>query len=272
MAAAATVETTAATAPAETPECYLGVVLAREAVDVSSQGDGVVEEVTVRLGDTVTAGAVLARLDTRELDHELAIEQTALQSAEAEQRRQQLDVERAVGEHKRRAALSELTSEAEIENARLLAEMAKARLAATVADVTRSKERIAQLEDRIAHAEVRAPFTGTVGRRYLDPGALVRPGTAVVRLLSSESLLARFAVPPEAVARLAAGTAVRVETDELGTVLTGRVEHLAPEIDAASQLVFVEAALDADAPVTAGLVARVSRAGEGVASCLGAGS
>lgn len=232
--------TAAATADG-TPECYLGVVVAREAVDVAAEMEGVVDEVRVRLGDRVERGGVIAALDTEPLSHQLAIERANLRNAEAQERRHDIEVSQAIHEHKRRLALVGLLSKEEEE------------------------------------AVIRAPFDGTVAQRYLDPGARVSPGTPVARLLSSDGLLARFAVPPEEAGKVPLATPVRVEVEDLGIALDGVVEHHAPEIDAASQMVFVEARLAAPGeptPLPSGAVARVSvaRAGTSPGSCLGVDS
>lgn len=271
----ASAEPRPAAAPPETPqpvpECYLGVVLAREEVDVTSEVGGTLEELTVRVGDALQHGERIARLDTRTLIHRLAVERAALEAARAEKRRQALEVERTAQEHQRLLALEGLLSQAETENARFQHEMAQARLEGTEAEVQRARARLTQLESDLERSELRAPFEGMVTRRYMDPGTLVAPGTAVIRLISSTNLLVRFAVPPEAVKSFPISTEARLELEQLGITATATVEHLAPEIDAASRMVFVEARLEGSAhTIPSGAVARVSiLAGADSPSCLG---
>jgi RND family efflux transporter MFP subunit len=258
------------------PECYLGVVIAREAVDVAAEMEGAVKEMRVRVGDAVERGAEIAALDTVTLRHQLAIERANLASAEAQERRHAIDASQSAQEHQRRLALEGVLSKEEEEAARFRLETAEVMLEAAVAEVTQVEARIDQLESTLERARIRAPFAGTVAQRYLDPGARVSPGTPVVRLLSSGGLLARFAVPPEEAPRVPVATPVRVEVEDLGVALAGVVEHQAPEIDAASQMVFVEARLETPGEAShlpSGAVARVSvaRAGALFGSCLRAG-
>lgn len=260
--------------PRRGPECYLGVVLAREAVDVASEMEGLVKEVRVRTGERVDAGQLIARLDTEMLRQQLELERARLQRAEAQIDRYAIEVSESAHQHQRRLALEGLLSKEEEEASRFASEKAEAELASARAEAAQVEASIRQLETTLARAEIRAPFVGTVAQRYLDPGARVSPGLPVVRLISSGSLLARFAVPPEETARVPAATAVRVEVEDLELALAGVVEHRAPEIDAASQMVFVEAGLElpAAAPeIPSGTVARVSVAADGtLESCLAA--
>lgn len=235
------------TAPpaAQQPARYLGVVLAEETVDLAAEIDGTLDGVTVRVGDAVQRGQVIAQLDTASLDHQLTIERATLRTAQAEQRRQDIDAGRAQQELQRRLALEGLLSKEEEERARFQLESARATSEAAAAEVTRVQARLAQLETRLQRSAIRAPFEAVVSQRYLDPGTVVRPGTPIVRLISSGELIARFAVPPDEVGRLPVGTPVRIEVETLSQPLFGAVEHVAPEIDAASQHVFLEARLKA---------------------------
>lgn len=260
----------------QTASCYVGVVLAEETVDLAAEAEGQLRQVEARVGDRVQAGEVIASLDTTSLRHQLTIERATLRSSQAEMRRQRIDVGRAKQEHRRRLALEGLLSQEEEEKARFQAETAGALFEAAEAEVQRVEARIAQLETRLQRSQIRAPFNGTVAQRYLDPGAVVGPGTPILRLISGESLLARFAIEPEDIDALGIGTAVRVEVETLDLSLDGIVEHLAPEIDAASQLLFVEARIHADslpeASLPSGAAARIAirqPGGAPLPSCLG---
>lgn len=262
-------------AAAPRPECYLGVVLARDASDVTADADGILEEVRVRVGDRVERGAVIARLDTVVLGQQLDSERANLRRAEAHLRRVEVEADQSEQENERRLALDRegLLSQEDKETARFDREKAQADLEAARAETAQAEARVRQLETSLARAEIRAPFDGTVAQRYLDPGARASPALPVVRLISSGSLIARFAVPPEETARVPVETEVRVEVESMGRAFPGTVEHLAPEVDAAAQMVFVEAGLEVARPLTSeissGAVARVSVAAAGTApTCL----
>ncbi len=247
------------------PACYLGVVLASDAVDVVAEIDGRVEEIVVRAGDPVRAGQRIAALDTQDLRHELRIAQASLASVDARRGQIALEAERAEHEYQRRLALQDLVSKEAAEASKFERADAELRLEAAEAERDQVAARIAQLEASLARSELKAPFDGVVALRYLDAGSIATAGTPVVRLISSGGLLTRFAVPPEEALELAVGMPVRVEIETLRLAVDGTVGHIAPEIDSASQMVFVEARLASGVPrrVPARAMARVSILGSG---------
>jgi len=261
--------------PAAAAECYLGVVLATEAVEVVAEIEGRVEELPVRVGDRVDRGDLIARLDTRRLRHELSIERADLATSRAQRDRIALEAERAEQEHQRRLALEGLLSQEESESSKFDRDRARIELQVAGAELARVEARIEQLETDLERSEIRAPFDGVVALRYLDPGAVAAAGTPVVRLIGARAQMVRFAVPPESAEEVAVHLPVRIEIEDLGLARTGTVEHVAPEIDTASQMVFVEARLDPTAapnPVPSGAVARVAPLPSGhpaPPSCLG---
>jgi RND family efflux transporter MFP subunit len=242
-------------------EGYLGVVVTRDAVDVAAETAGRVDSVTVRVGDRVSRGDVLARLDTRELEQDLGMARASLTAAEAEVTRIRSQVREAETRYKRRSDLPDIFSREELESAKMEMETAEATLKAAEARVSEQEAQVEQLRDRLGRTEIRAPFEGTVALRYLDPGATVLAGSPVVRLLSTEELLVRFAVPPEKVESLAVGDQVEVAIEDAEVRSPATVLHIAPEIDGPSRMVFVEARLDAPEEtlgrIRSGLVARV---------------
>ncbi len=121
----------------------------------------------------------------------------------------------------------------------------QAKTAASAYEVARSRAaeqatRVRQLETSLSRNEIRAPFDGRVAERFADAGAVVDPGTRLVRLISAGDLLVRAAVPPEEARRLKEGDAVTVTVRTLGLRIPGTLQRIAPEVDAASQMVLVE--------------------------------
>lgn len=243
--------TTAAAASQSGPSAqgpgFLGVLVAREAVDVSGRSEGRVAAVRVRLGDRVVKNEVLASLDVHALQDELAINQATRRAARAEVERSTLEQAEAREKHaRRRRALSapvEAVSEEELANARYQEQFAAQRLEAARARAAEQEARVALLEREIEEAQIRAPFAGVVTACYVSPGATVARGGAVVRLISADDLWVRFAVPEEesAAAAIRAGLTVTVTVEDVEAALSGQVEKVAPEVDPASRMIVAEA-------------------------------
>ncbi len=222
---------------------YVGVVLARQAVTVAAEGDGRLAAVSVRVGDAVRRGQQLAELATEAMQDEKVVVQATVAAARSEERRAELELDRTRDRRARRELHPELYAEEELASARNAEQAAAAAVDSAKAHVAEEVGHLRQLETRLQHTVLRSPIDGRVALRYLDAGALVHSGEPVVRLISAGEYLLRFAVPPEQAASIHKGAGVEMRLDSLPLTLAGRVSQVAPRIDTASQMVFVEAEL-----------------------------
>lgn len=241
---------------------YVGVLLARQSVDVAAKLDGRVDSVQVQLGAQVQQGALLATLDLRALRSELAMADASMQSAEAEVARAALELEQGQARLNRLLTLSDgrpVVSGDELERGQYQVKISAARLGAAQAALLERRAHLLQMQQNLADGELRAPFKGTITARYVDPGATVARSAPIVRLISSASLLVRFAIPEHATPEMTVGLPIRVQIEERGGELSGVIERIAPEVDAASRMVVVEASLEVpvDRQIVAGRAARV---------------
>lgn len=244
---------------------FLGVVLAREAVELSAPFDGRLARVEVQAGARVHAGAELASLDLAALRSEEAMGQALLAGAQAEEERASLEASEASERLERylKPAAGTFSAE-EISTARYQEKAAAARLVAARARTQERRVALARVRQQLSEGVLRAPFEGIVATRYLDPGARVQAGTPIVRLIRAGELRVRFAVPEKRSREIAPGLPVRIALPDVGWVATGKIESISPEIDAASRMVFSTATLgapggaDGGPSVSAGMVARVA--------------
>ncbi|WP_257448055.1 efflux RND transporter periplasmic adaptor subunit [Archangium lipolyticum] len=226
---------------------FVGVIVADNSVDVSARFEGVLESVEVRVGDLVRKGGVLARQDVRSVQHELSITQASLQAARAEEEVARLTLTSAQ-ETLQRGGDPKLVnmgaiSEEEQAKLRYAEKMAAAKLSAAQAQVRNQEARVEQLQLRVSEATIRAPFDARVSMRYVDPGALVSAGRPIVHLLREGPQVVRFAIPEDAAPGVSVGTPVRIGVRGRELRLRGRVENVAPEVDAASRMVLAIASV-----------------------------
>jgi multidrug resistance efflux pump len=137
------------------------------------------------------------------------------------------------------------TSEKELESAR--------------ARLVQAETEVQRLRGQSARRVLRAPGDGWVAARLLDPGALVEAGQPVLRLKGSDRYLLRFAVPPSEAGRWASGTPILWHPDGQPGSYPAVVARVAQQVDPASQMVFIEADLDASGSglIRDGLTVRV---------------
>jgi RND family efflux transporter MFP subunit len=234
-----------APAPAQHPG-WIGVVVARESVDVKADSQGRLQSMRVSIGDAVKKGDPIATLDTSLAAQDLEMARSVLSGSQADLRRAGAELAEAEARNDRRQKNPDFFSKEDLAQAAL-----QAKTAQSAYDVARSRAaeqegRIRQLQTTLSHNEIRAPFDGRVAARFADPGAVVGPGSPLVRLISAGDLLVRTAVPPEEARRLKVGDPVTIDVRAQGFRIAGTLQRIAPEVDAASQMVLIEVRLSPD--------------------------
>jgi RND family efflux transporter MFP subunit len=230
---------------------------------LSSKFEGRLESLEVDVGDHVRKGAVLARLDVRPLEQDLAAARANLQSSRADEQAASLALAEAREKKGRyftpRSLELGVYSKEELATIRYQESTALARLQAAQARTREQQARVVELEQNVGDAILVAPFDGVVATRPVSPGARVSAGQPILRVLSTSGRKIRFAVPEDEARRLEPGSPLMLSIDQPGHTLTGHVESIAPEVDAAARMVFAIAVFDAPPPdtVATGMVAHI---------------
>jgi RND family efflux transporter MFP subunit len=248
---------------ASTSVPFLGVVIPQDSVDVSSKFESRLERLEVDVGDTVRTGQVLARLDVRPLAQELAGARAALQGSRAEEQAAALALAEAREKKRRHFTPRSLElgvySKEELATLRYQESTALSRLEAARARTREQAARVKDLEQNLGEAVLIAPFDGVVATRPVSPGARVAAGQPLLRLLGTGGWKVRFAVPEEQARHLEPGAPLQLSMAQRNLTLSGRVETIAPEVDAAARMVFAVAAFEAAPPdtISTGMVVHV---------------
>lgn len=231
-------------APAPGRQEWLGVILSSESVDVTADSQGRLSAVYVEIGQAVRQGDRLASLDPRIVAQDLEMARSSLRASEADAGRAAAELSEAQARWERRRKNPEIFSKEDLSEAELRVTTARSSLEVSQARVSEQRARVRQLQTSVGQTDIRAPFDGRVAERFADPGAQVGPGTPVVRLISGGDLQVRAAVPPDDARKLAEGDRVTARVRDLGLEVSGRVARIAPDVDTASQMVFVEIHLE----------------------------
>jgi RND family efflux transporter MFP subunit len=250
----------AGSAEAEPSPSFLGVTVAPESLTINSETDGRIVELAVDVGDHVQAGDTLVVIDSRTLRRELSAAQAALEVALAEEQGVSKQLHQMQETRARVDGLGTMTSQEERSNARYAEEFKDADNRRAHGIVRRQTAEIERIRTLLDHCRVRAPFNGVIAERLLVRGAAVRPGTPILVVNATRQSSIRFAVPPDVATRLSKGATVQAQLETAPGHTPAVIERIAPEVDAAARLVFVEAALSVDPrqqPLPTGLLARV---------------
>jgi HlyD family secretion protein len=200
---------------------------------VSPKTSGRIREITVREGDLVKAGAVIAILDdeqvrAREQQAQAMVRQAEARLAAAEAQLAQAEASYAQARWDRdafarlfeRGLLAEQQARQAENNERTQAAMvvaAQRQVGAAQADADRAR---AQLEEAKANRQdlrVVAPFAGTVATRTAEPGEVVTAGTPVITLIDLGRVYLRGFVPEGQIGRVRVGQPARVFLDSAPT-------------------------------------------------------
>ena len=184
---------------------------------VKSKVGGEVEQVTVREGEDIEEGDVIARIDTRNLQAQYDRELAAVEKAAADRDLATLnrDKNRALLEQR---YISQNTYEStESAYAGSLANLKLAEAQARLAKIN--------LDDAV----IRAPFSGTLAQRLVEPGEKVSQDTPVVSLVDLRQMLLEAAVPAQEIPSVRIGQMARFAVGGFGErQFEGMVQRINP--------------------------------------------
>lgn len=236
--------------------------LVGEVSDISPQVSGLLVDVPARIGQRVAAGTVLAVIADVEVRNQLQEARGQLGVAEANRDRAAAELVGVEADYQRAMELYDqgLLSEQEQQQVTSQYATTRANLAAGEAQVQQSSAREALLAEQFANTRVRAPFDAVVSDRYLDRGALVQPGTPILRLVEEAPLLVQFRVPERDLSAVQTGAAFDVATEATGEqTFSGIVRRVAGEVRRNDRTVLVEGELaETDELLLPGMYADVS--------------
>jgi RND family efflux transporter MFP subunit len=208
---------------------YLANVVSRQNVSIVPQVSGYVRKVLVTPGQAVKAGDTLVELDARQ-------ERAALDSADAQQHAAATaeELARRTAERTRTLAREGLVTGQELDRAEAESQAAHAQVRAAAARA--SEQRVG-----VGFHIVKAPCAGTVGDVNAHVGDFVTATSPLTSLTQGGTLELAIRIPPER-ARLAhPGTPVEVLDADGKVKLATTLYFVAPEADARTQLVDVNA-------------------------------
>jgi HlyD family secretion protein len=94
-------------------------------------------------------------------------------------------------------------------------------------------------EVQLSYAEVRSPIAGVVADRPLYPGEMATPGTPLLVVMDISSVIARANVPVAQAAALKVGGDATITQTESGVEVPGKITVVSPAVDPASTTVQV---------------------------------
>ena len=199
-----------------------GYVTARRAATVSSKFTGKVVEVLVEEGMKVEAGQVLARLDASNVEASLHLAQAQLISAKAmmEETRPNLVFARQELKRAMDLAATKAVSESDLHRRESEFKALEARIERQDAEIAVAKSEIAQWQQQVDDATIRAPFAGVVTVKNAQPGEMISPmssggftRTGICTIVDMASLEIDVDVNESFINRIQSGRSVEARLD-----------------------------------------------------------
>jgi HlyD family secretion protein len=257
---------TANAAPLVQTVVFSGRVAAPIRVDLGATVTGRIVEVPVREGDPVARGTLLARLESAELDAQLAQARAALRLAQARQAavrevgvptsgaavdQAQASLDAAVREAQRSRELFArgYVSQARIDDTERAVRIAQAQLASARATaqanaggvevaqaqlrVDEARSAIELVQARLEQTRILAPADGRLVARHADPGQIVQPGRALFTFAAAGPTQLIGQADEKFLAQLAPGQLARAVADAFPQQpFDARITRIAPGVDA----------------------------------------
>ncbi len=192
-----------------------GTVRANEEVDIVSEISGKISDIHFKEGSAVAAGQLLLKIEDSEL---LADRQRALYRVElaerAEARQQQLLDDGVISSETYDVALGEL-------------------------NVLRAELQL--IEAQLLKTEIRAPFSGIIGLRWVSPGSYLSSQTRIASLNDLDPVKLDFSVPERYSALMKVGDEMSFRVEGFERAFPGTIYAIEPSVDAATRSLRVRA-------------------------------
>jgi len=239
----------------------VGNLIGAQTVELVPKVSGRLQDVHVRLGDRVSRGQPIARIEDREILEQVKQSEGASSVSQATIRQREADLKLAQTNSVRTRSLfsRQLIPQQTLDDAEARDQAASAQLDLARAQYDQAKARLDELKINLANTVITSPVDGFVGRRSLDPGAWVTTNSAFVSVVDISVVRMIVNVVEKDLRRMNAGAPASVEVDAFpGETFPGKIARIAPVLDPATRTAQIEIEVpNRDARLKPGMYARV---------------
>lgn len=210
----------------------IGTILSNEEVDLKSEISAKITKIYFKEGSRINKGEVLVKLNDAEQRAQLLRAQHRQTLAEqAEKRQRQLFEKQLISAEDHENAITEL-------------------------NIVKAEVQIIQAQ--IDRTDIRAPFDGVVGLRYVSEGSYITPATRIATLQDNRIVKIDFAVPEKYAGEIKSGDKITFTIQGSSRNYIGTVYAQDPKIDLATRTVNMRATSpNSDATLFAGAFANI---------------
>ena len=195
-----------------------GTIIADDEVELSAEASGIITDILFDEGSAVEEGELLVKINDSELRAEKRRAEFRLSLAEQREDRQRRLLERGgISQDDYDATLNEV-------------------------NVIRSE--LDLINARIEQTEIRAPFSGQIGLRYVSEGSYISPNSRIASLQSINPIKVDFSIPERYISRVAIGDRINFTVQGVDSTFTGDVYAIEPRISRETRSISIRARSD----------------------------
>jgi len=181
-----------------------GTIRANEAVDLVSEASGKLTDILFEEGTYVEKGQLLVKINDADLLAQRERATYRLKLAEEREARQRQILEKGG--------------------------ISREQYDETLNEVNVLKAEIQLIDAQIAKTEIRAPFSGIVGLRYVSEGSYISPQTRIATLQQLNPVKVDFSVPEQYSGQMKIGGTIQYRVEGSDQVYTGRIYAIEPRV------------------------------------------
>ncbi|MDZ7292501.1 MAG: efflux RND transporter periplasmic adaptor subunit [candidate division KSB1 bacterium] len=193
----------------------VGTILSNEEVEIRSETSGKVDRIFFKEGGAVRKNEVLLKINDAELQAQLARAQSrqALAEQQAERQRQLFE--------------KKLASQEDHDNA--------------VNELNIAKAEVQLIKAQLDKTEIRAPFDGIIGLRYVSEGSYISPTTRITTLQDNHPVKIDFTIPEKYAGLIKTGDKINFTVQGVTRKFEGSIYALESKIDPATRTLHLRA-------------------------------
>ncbi|GMT49071.1 MAG: RND transporter [bacterium] len=232
---------------------YFGNLEPLAKVDLYSKEESRISELYVDVADGVRKGQLVASLSDTELMEAKKQKEASLNTAlaNAKQNKVMTYHKKLIYDRARSAYREQVIPEQELDSSKADYDVAVAQYNLSRARVREAEALVQEMESRLGELKIYSPIDGVVAERYLDPGALVQPNQAILKILAIHQVKLIVSIAEQDINKLVGSNnrlrqdiQVSIYSEALKQSFKGKIYKIYPTMDTSTRTVKVEIRLN----------------------------
>ncbi len=232
---------------------YFGNLEPLAQVDLYSKEESRIRDLYVDVADWVRKGQLVASLNDAQLMETKKQKEASLNVALADVKQNKVMVyhKKVIYDRARSAYREQVIPEQELDNSKAEYDVAQAQYNLSRARMREAEALVQEIKSRLDELKIHSPIDGVVAERYLDPGALVKPSQAILKILDIHQVKLIISIAEKDISklmgsknRLRQDIQVNVYSEALKQTFKGRIYKIYPTMDTSTRTVKVEIRLN----------------------------